>query len=126
MTETERRLRRLGAPHARARAVAVALGGVGAALPAAALGLVLAPAVPGVTLGWVLILASAAGAAWAIRRARREADAPTLGRLVESTAGGRAGSIVGVVSPPPGKGAGPRPALPSAGGARARAGVSVA
>lgn len=126
MTETARRLRRLGAPHARARAVAVALGGLGAALGAAALGLVLAPAVPGVTLAWVLILASAAGATWAIRRTRREADAPTLGRLVESTAGGRAGSIVGVVTPTAGKGSGSSTALLSAADTRAAAIVSSA
>ena len=126
MTETARRLRRLGAPHARARAVAVALGGLGAALGAAALGLVLAPAVPGVTLAWVLILASAAGATWAIRRARREADAPTLGRLIESTSGGRAGSIVGVVSPTAGKGSGSSAALLSAADTRAAAVVSFA
>jgi len=50
MTETARRLRRLGAPHARARALAVLLGGLGAALAAAALGLALSPAVSGVTL----------------------------------------------------------------------------
>src|SRR5262245_58069436 len=113
MTETARRLRRLGAPHARARAVAVALGGLGAVLAAAAVGLVLAPAIPGVTLGWMLVLASAAAAGWAVWRTRREADAPTLGRLVESTAGGRAGSIVGVVSP-------------TAGGRRERGGSSAA
>ena len=126
MTETARRLRRLGAPHARARAVAVALGGLGAALAAAALGLVLAPAVPGVTLAWVLVLGSAAGATWAIRRARREADAPTLGRLVESSAGGRAGSIVGVVTPTAGKGSGSSAALLSAADTRAAAIVSSA
>ena len=126
MTETARRLRRLGAPHARARAIAIALGGIGAALAAAALGLVLAPAVSGVTVGWLLILASGAGAAWAIRRARREADAPTLGRLVESTAGGRAGSIVGVVSPTAGRGSGSSAALLSAADTRAAAVVSFA
>src|SRR5580765_2146759 len=106
MTETARRLRRLGAPHARARALAVVLGGLGAALAAAALGLALSPAVSGVTLAWALIVASAGAATWAVLRARREADAPALGRLIESAAGGRAGSIVGVVSPTAGKGSG--------------------
>jgi len=125
MTETARRLRRLGAPHARARAFAVVLGGLGAALAAAALGLVLAPAVPGVTLAWVLILVSAAGATWAIRGTRREADPPRLGRLVESTAGGRSGSIVGVVSPTAGTG-GSSAALLSAADTRAAAIVSFA
>jgi len=124
MTETAIRLRRLGVPHARARAFAVVLGGVGAALAAAALGLVLAPAVSGVTLAWVLIAASAAVAAWAIQRARREAAATTLGRLIESAAGGRAGSVVGVVSPTAGTGAGMSPALLLAADTRAAAVVS--
>jgi len=106
MTETARRLRRLGAPHARARALAVLLGGLGAALAAAALGLALSPAVSGVTLAWGLIVASAGAATWAVLRTRHEAAAPALGRLIESAAGGRAGSIVGVVSPTAGKGGG--------------------
>jgi len=76
MTETARRLRRLGAPHARARALAVLLGGLGAALAAAALGLALSPAVSGVTLAWALIVASAGAAAWAVLRTRHEAGAP--------------------------------------------------
>jgi len=126
MTETARRLRRLGGPHARARAFAVVLGGLGAALAAAALGLALAPAVPGVTLAWVLIAASAVGAAWAVRRARHESAAPTLGRLIESAAGGRAGSIVGVVSPTAGKGSGSSAALLLAADTRAAAIVSFA
>ncbi|MEX2155935.1 MAG: hypothetical protein WD773_03740 [Gemmatimonadales bacterium] len=124
MTETAIRLQRLGVPHARARALAVVLGGVGAALAAAALGLVLAPAVSGVTLAWVLIAASAATAVWAVVRARREAAATTLGRLIETAAGGRAGSVVGVVSPTAGKGAGMSPALLLAADTRAAAVVS--
>ena len=99
MTETARRLHRLGAPHARGRAFAVVLGALGVALAAAALGLVLAPAVSGVTLAWVLIALSLAAAVWAVWRARREAAAAPVGRLVESATGGRAGSVVGVVSP---------------------------
>jgi hypothetical protein len=126
MTETARRLRRLGAPHARARAFAVVLGGLGAALAAAALGLALSPAVSGVTLAWALIVASAGAATWAVLRARREADAPALGRLVESAAGGRAGSIVGVVSPTAGKGTGSSAALLLAADTRAAAVVSFA
>src|SRR6266550_615373 len=126
MTETARRLRRLGAPHARARALAVVLGGLGAALAAAALGLALSPAVSGVTLGWVLIVASAGAAAWAVLRTRHEAGAPALGRLIESAAGGRAGSIVGVVSPTAGKGTGSSAALLLAADTRAAAVVSFA
>ena len=126
MTETARRLRRLGAPHARARAFAVLLGGVGAALTAAALGLALSPALSGVTLAWALIVASAAAATWAVLRTRHDADAPALGRLVESAAGGRAGSIVGVVSPTAGKGTGSSAELLLAADTRAAAVVSVA
>ena len=87
MTETARRLRRLGAPHARARALAVVLGGLGAALAAAALGLALSPAVSGVALAWALIVASAGAAMWVVLLTRREADAPALGRMIESAAG---------------------------------------
>ena len=126
MTETAIRLRRLGVPHARARAFAVMLGGLGAALAAAALGLALAPAVSGVTLAWVLIAASAAAAAWAAYRAHREAEAATLGRLIETASGGRAGSVVGVVSPTVGggQGAGTSAALLLAADTRAAAVVS--
>ncbi len=126
MTETARRLRRLGAPHARARALAVVLGGLGAALAAAALGLALSPAVSGVTLAWALIVASAGAAAWAVLRTRHEADAPALGRLIESAAGGRAGSIVGVVIPTAGTGTGSSAALLVAADTRAAAVVSFA
>ena len=124
MTETARRLRRLGAPHARARAFAVVLGGLGAALAAAALGVALSPAVSGVTLAWALIVASAVAATWAMRRARRDAAAPVLGRLIENAAGGRAGSIVGVVSPTAGHGIGSSAALLLAADTRAAAVVS--
>jgi hypothetical protein len=126
MTETARRLRRLGVPHVRARALAVLLGGSGAALAAAALGLVLSPAVSGITLAWTLVVASAVAATWAALRTRREADAPTLGRLIERAAGGRAGSIVGVVSPTAGKSTGSSAALQLAADTRAAAVVSFA
>src|SRR6059036_3392590 len=126
MTETARRLRCLGTPHARARALAVVLGGLGAALAAAALGIALSPAVSGVTLAWVLIAASAAGAIWALRRTRRESTAPVLGRLIEDAAGGRAGSIVGVISPTAGQGSGSSAALLLAADTRAAAVVSFA
>jgi len=101
MTETALQLRRLGRPHARARALAVLLGSAGAALAAAALGLALAPRLPGVALAWVCIAASIAAAGWAVRRARREAAAAAVGRLVEAAAQTRAGSVVGVVSSAP-------------------------
>src|SRR5258706_13432148 len=95
MTETARRLRRLGAPHARARALAVLLGGLGAALAAAALGLALSPAVSGVTLAWALIVASGGAAAWAGLRPRPEAGAPAPGRLIDSAPGGRGRGLGG-------------------------------
>jgi hypothetical protein len=98
MTETARRLHRLGAPHARARAGAILLAGAGAALAAAALGLALAPALSGVTLAWSLIGISVAAALWYAVRARREAGPPAVGRLVEQAPSGRAGSVTGVVS----------------------------
>src|SRR5438094_238672 len=126
MTETARRLRRLGAPHARARALAVVLGGLGAALAAAAVGLALSPAVSGVALAWALIVASAGAAMWVVLLTRREADAPALGRMIESAAGGRAGSIVGVVSPTAGRGVGSSAALLLAADTRAAAVVSLA
>ena len=126
MTETARRLYRLGAPHARARALAVVLGGLGAALAAAALGVALSPALSGVALAWALIVASAGAATWVVLRARREADAPALGRMIESAAGGRAGSIVGVVSPTAGEGTGSSAALLLAADTRAAAVVSFA
>ncbi|HJS43987.1 MAG TPA: hypothetical protein VJ755_10990 [Gemmatimonadales bacterium] len=126
MTETARRLRRLGRPHALARAFAVILGGLGAALAAAALGLALAPAISGVTVAWVLILLSAGGAVWAAMRARREAADAPVARLVESASGGRAGSVVGVVSPAAGRGDGLSPALLVAADTRAAAFVSSA
>jgi hypothetical protein len=126
MTETARRLRRLGLPHARARAFAVVLAGLGAALAAAALGLVLAPAVSGVTIGWTLIALSAIAAVWAALRARREAADAPVARLIETASGGRAGSVVGVVSPTAGKGDGISPALLLAADTRAAAFVSFA
>jgi len=126
VTETARRLHRLGAPHARARALAVLLAGLGVALAAAALGLVLAPAVSGVTLAWVLIALSLAAAVWAVWRVRREAAAAPVGRLVESATGGRAGSVVGVVSPSINKGKGTSAALLLAADTRAAAFVSFA
>src|SRR6266542_709009 len=91
-----------------------------------ALGLALAPAVPGIALAWALILVSAAAATRAVLRTRREAAAPALGRLVESAAGGRAGSIVGVVTPTAGKGSGSSAALLVAADTRAAAVVSSA
>jgi len=119
VTETAVRLRVLGRPHARARALAVVLVAAGAGFGAAALGLVLAPRLAGVAFAWLLIAASAVAAAWAVRRARGEAGVPALGRLIESAAGTRAGSIVGVVGSLPAARGGTSPALLAAADARA-------
>src|SRR5207302_1115722 len=95
------RLGRLGLPHARARATAVLLAGVGLAAALAALGVRLAPRVAGVIAAWLAIAGVAAVAAWAARRVRRATAPPELGRLAEREGGGRAGSVVGVLAPPP-------------------------
>jgi len=95
------RLGRLGLPHARARATAVLLAGAGLAAALAALGVRLAPRVAGVIAAWLAIAGVAAVAAWAARRVRRATAPPELGRLAEREGGGRAGSVVGVLAPPP-------------------------
>jgi hypothetical protein len=79
-----------------------------------------------VTLAWALIALSAIAAVWAALRARREAADAPVARLVESASGGRAGSVVGVVSPTAGKGDGTSPALLLAADTRAAAFVSFA
>ncbi|HEY6093124.1 MAG TPA: hypothetical protein VIV83_14105, partial [Gemmatimonadales bacterium] len=75
---------------------------------------------------WLLIAASAAGAGWAVLRARREAAAAPLGRLIEEVTQGRAGSVVGVVSPSAGLGTATSEALLLAADTRAAAYVSFA
>ncbi|HYK82226.1 MAG TPA: hypothetical protein VEU55_03710 [Gemmatimonadales bacterium] len=98
MTATAARLRRLGLPHARARAAAVLLMSAGAAGSIAAAGLALAPR-PGAVVGaWVLIAVVAGTAAWLAGRAGRRAAPPAVGRLVEAAAGSRAGSVVGLLT----------------------------
>src|SRR5204862_6793984 len=47
------------------------------------------------------IAAVIAGAVWTAHRARRATAPPELGRLAEREIGGRAGSVVGVLAPPP-------------------------
>jgi hypothetical protein len=101
VTETAVRLRRLARPHVGARALGIVLWSVGGAAAAAALGLALAPWLAGVVFAWGLIAASLAGAAWALRGARRAGAPPAVGRLAEAATGTRAGSIVGVVDPHP-------------------------
>ena len=100
MTDTAARLRRLGLPHARARAGAVLLASAGVAFGSAAAGLALAPRVAAVLGAWLFIAAAAGVAAWLVRRARRRAAPPVVGRLVEAMTGIRAGSVVGLLAPP--------------------------
>ncbi len=99
MTDTALRLRRLGGPHARARAGAVLLTSAGVAFAIAGAGLTLAPRVAPVVVAWLLIAGTAGAAVWLVRRAGRPAAAAAVGRLVETTAGTRAGSVVGVLAP---------------------------
>jgi hypothetical protein len=99
VTETAKRLRRLGLPHTRARAGAMLLGSAGVALGIAAAGLWLAPRAPAIAAAWLGITAVAAAAVWALRRAGRGADPQVVGRLLENTSNARAGSIVGTLAP---------------------------
>ena len=100
MTDTAARLRRLGLPHARARAGAVLLTSAGVAFGSAAAGVALAPSVAAVVASWLSIAAAAGVAAWLARRARLRAAAPAVARLVEAVAGIRPGSVVGLLGPP--------------------------
>ena len=99
MTDTALRLRRLGGPHARARAGAVLLTSAGVALAIAGAGLALAPRATAVVVAWLLIAATAGAAGWLARRVGRPAAPAALGRLVETAVGTRAGSVVGVLAP---------------------------
>jgi len=99
VTDTAVRLRRLGVPHARARAGAVLLTSAGVAFAIAGAGLTLAPRVGAVVVAWLLIAGILGAAVWLMRRAGRPAAPAAVGRLVEMTAGTRAGSVVGVLAP---------------------------
>ena len=105
MTDTAVRLRRLGGPHARARAGAVLLTSAGVAFAVAAAGLTLAPRIAPVVGAWLLIAGIAAAAVWLVRRAGRPAAPAAVGRLVETAAGTRAGSVVRVLGSAPSAGA---------------------
>ncbi len=100
MTHTAARLRRLGLPHARARAGAVLLMSAGVACGIAAAGVALAPRVAAVLGAWVLIVAVGGAAVWVARHAGRRAAPAAVGALVEAAAGTRAGSVVGLLAPP--------------------------
>jgi len=99
VTDTALLLGRLGRAHARARAGAVLLTSAGVALAIAGAGLSLAPQVAPIVAAWVLIGGIVVVAAALASRAGRRAGPPVVGRLVESTAQTRAGSVVGLLSP---------------------------
>ncbi|HEU5323782.1 MAG TPA: hypothetical protein VFX28_23470, partial [Methylomirabilota bacterium] len=101
MTRTATRLRRLGRPHARARALAVVLAGAGLALALAGLGIALAPRLPGILGAWLAILGVVVGVAWAVRRARRAGRPAGLARVVEHSIEARPGSVESLVALPP-------------------------
>ena len=99
MTETAKRLRRLGLPHARARAAATLLVSAGIALAIAAAGLWLAPRAPVIAVAWLGIAAVGAFAVWAVRRAGRGVAPQVVGPLLEKMSNARAGSVVGTLAP---------------------------
>lgn len=99
MTETAKRLRRLGLPHGRARAGATLLLSAGVALGIAAMGIWLAPRAAAVAAAWVGIAGVAAAAVWAARRADRGTAPQVVGRMLEGASNARAGSVVGALVP---------------------------
>jgi hypothetical protein len=101
VTETAARLRRLGLPHARARAGAILLSSAGVAFAIAAAGIALAPGVGvgAVLAAWTAIVGVGGAAAWAAARARGIAAPPALGRMVEQATATRSGSVLGAVAP---------------------------
>jgi hypothetical protein len=107
VTDTALSLRRLGSPHARARAGAVLLASAGVVLALAGAGIALAPRVVPVLLAWLFIAGVMGVAGWLARRAGRIVGPPVLGRLVETAAGTRAGSVVGLLQPGSTAGASP-------------------
>jgi len=103
VTETAARLRRLGLPHARARAGAILVSSAGVAFAIAAAGMMLAPRVSVVLAAWAAILGVVGAAGWAAARAGAAAAPPALGRLVEQAAGTRSGSVQSTVAPAAGR-----------------------
>ena len=97
MTETARLIRRIGRPHARARAVAILLAGAGVAALAAAAGIAFAPRLGGILAAWACIAATLVAAGIAVRRGSHASGAGTVGRLVEMAGDVRAGSVVGLL-----------------------------
>jgi len=100
VTDTAAGLQRLGRPHARTRAGAVIVAGVGVALAIAGAGIALAPRVGAVLAAWLLMAGVAALAGWLATRAGRHVAPHSVGRLVEAATRTRAGSVVGLLDPP--------------------------
>ena len=98
MTETARRLRRLGSPYARARTLSVLLAGAGATLATSAAGLWLAPHLAAVVAAWLGVVAVLTATTLLTRGALRSAGAPALARAAELAAGARAGSVAALVA----------------------------
>lgn len=99
MTETARRLHRLGSPHARTRALAAVLAGSGLALVAAAAGVQLAPHLAAVLASWLGVVTAAAATIYFCRRAF-SGNTPALARAAEGVTGARTGSIATIVASP--------------------------
>jgi hypothetical protein len=104
VTETARRLHRLGRAHARARAAAAALAGSGVLLATAALGVRVAPHLVAVLAIWLLLAALLGTTVWLARRAFASAGPAPLARDAEASAGARAGSIATLLAAPPASG----------------------
>lgn len=98
MTETARRLHRLGSPHAHARAFALLLSGSGIVLATAAAGVWLAPHLAAVVAAWVGVGLAFLVSIFMGWRAFSRSDAPALAPTAERLAGARAGSITTIVA----------------------------
>ena len=105
MTETARALRLIGRPHARIRALAVVLAGVGAALSAAAAGARLSPSLAFIFLAWIAVVAALVAALVLARRAARSAAPAPLAISAEHAGHARSGSIAALLTPLPVAGA---------------------
>jgi hypothetical protein len=100
VTETARRLHRLGSPHARACAFAALLAGSGITLVMASAGVWLAPHVAAVAASWIGVVLALVLTLFAARRAARSTTPPALARAAELAAGARTGSIATIVASP--------------------------
>ncbi len=98
MTETARRLHRLGSPYAHASAFAALLAGAGITLAAAAAGVWLAPHLVAVVASWVAIGVAVLASLLMAWRGFKRSAAPALAPTAEVVAGARAGSVSTIVA----------------------------